>query len=189
MTRLYGVMVMAVGMVGMVGMVACAGGQPAADTSAEASAWTYAPHSTLADVMRGIPFPSSNIVFDAQDADPAARPEPSETGARASVAYANVYGGWQGVEIAARVLSETANLIMIPGRFCENGLPVPLQDAAYRNAAEGLIAAGDEVYAAAKARNLDAMVDLSGTVADACANCHDIYRDVPEGEMRCVPQP
>ena len=30
------------------------------------------PHGTLAQVMRGIPFPNSNIIFDTQTKDPAA---------------------------------------------------------------------------------------------------------------------
>jgi cytochrome c556 len=31
------------------------------------------------------------------------------------------------------------------------------------------------------------MIEVSGTVSDACAACHEIYRDKPEGKMRCIP--
>src|SRR5262245_21474958 len=88
------------------------------------------PHGTLAQVMRGIPFPNSNIIFDTQTKDPAAPPKAaadrSSTAAAggATGVYASVYSGWQQVENAAVALGETANLIMIPGRKCENGLPV-----------------------------------------------------------------
>ena len=53
-----------------------------------------------------------------------------------------VYGGWQEVENSALALAEAANLVMIPGRLCENGKPVPVQEDTYRNAAESLAAAG-----------------------------------------------
>ena len=57
----------------------------------------------------------------------------------------------------------------------------------FRKAAAGLAAAGDAAYKAAQSRNMDQMVDVSGTVADACAACHEVYRDKPAGKMRCVP--
>ena len=112
---------------------------------------------------------------------------PTDTGAGAKDVYSGVYTGWQQVENAALALSETANLIMIPGRKCENGLPVPLDREDFRKAAAGLAAAGDAAYKAAQSRNMDQMVDVSGTVADACAACHEVYRDKPAGKMRCVP--
>ena len=83
------------------------------------------PYGTLAQVMRAIPFPNSNMIFDAGNEDPEAKskkkPPPKGGGGSASANYSEIYGGWQGVEQAAIALSETANLIMIPGRMCENG--------------------------------------------------------------------
>jgi hypothetical protein len=170
----------------------CGSGQEKASAPAAtpaAGAFTPAPHATLAQVMRGIPFPNSNIIFDTQQNDPGAPPKkgPTDTGAGAKDVYSGVYTGWQQVENAALALSETANLIMIPGRKCENGLPVPLDREDFRKAAAGLAAAGDAAYKAAQSRNMDQMVDVSGTVADACAACHEVYRDKPAGKMRCVP--
>jgi cytochrome c553 len=139
--------------------------------------------------MRAIPFPNSNIIFDTQDKDPAAAPKPGDSGGGggASNAYAGVYSGWQAVEQAAIALSETANLIMIPGRMCENGLPAPLDREDFRKFAQGLADAGKAAYKAAQSKNQDQMVEVSGTVSDACAACHEIYRDKPEGKMRCIP--
>ena len=51
------------------------------------------------------------------------------------------------------------------------------------------MAAGDAAYKAAKSKNVDQMVDVSGTISDACLACHEKYRDVPQGKMRCVPVP
>ena len=170
---------------------------PAAKPAAPA-ALTPAVHGTLADVMRGIPFPNSNIIFDTQTKDPAAAAEAakkstdkSSTAAAggASAVYAGVYGGWTQVENAAIAISETANLIMIPGRKCMNGLPVPLEQENFRKAIDGLVKAGEEALKAAKTKDLDKMVEASGTISDACLACHEKYRDVPEGKMRCVPVP
>lgn len=179
---------------GMLLVAGVAGCQQARQPSAPApAAFEAKPHGTLAQVMRGIPFPNSNIVFDTQTRDPAAKNaidrSSTEAAGGATGVYSSVYGGWQQVENSAIALSETANLLMIPGRLCENGLPVPLQQEAYRKAAEGLVAAGEAAYKAAQAKNLEAMVEISGTVSDACLDCHEKYRDVPDGKMRCVPVP
>jgi len=31
------------------------------------------------------------------------------------------------------------------------------------------------------------MVEVSGTVSDACAQCHEVYRDKEDPKDRCVP--
>jgi hypothetical protein len=144
-------------------------------------------YSNLAQMMRGIPFPNSNIIFDTQSSDPGATVKPVEGGAAkgATGSYSSVYGGWQAVENAALALSETANLAMIPGRLCENGKPVPIDREDYKKFAAGLADAGKAAYEAAKSKNLDAMVDVSGTVAEACSACHEVYRDKEDNKDRC----
>lgn len=48
-------------------------------------------YGSLAQIMRAIPFPNSNIVFDVQDNDPAKKkPDPSGP-------YLGTYQGWEGV--------------------------------------------------------------------------------------------
>jgi cytochrome c553 len=90
------------------------------------------------------------------------------------------------VENAALALSETANLITIPGRLCENGKPAPVDREDYKKFAAGLAEAGKAAFAAAQSKNLDMMVDVSGTVAEACANCHEVYRDKDNNADRCI---
>ena len=168
---------------------AIVGCQQAAAPAPSAPQPSPQPYGSLAEVMRSIPFPSSNIIFDTQTDDPAARKksdEPRKTGTSTTSTYASVYGGWQGVEQSAVAISETANLIMIPGRLCENGKPVPLDRDDFKKFAQGLADAGKTAYQAAKSKNLDAMVEVSGSVSDACAACHEKYRDVPEGKERCI---
>jgi hypothetical protein len=183
MKRLYGLM-------GMVVLVVGCATQSPAPAPAPAGP-TATPHANLAQVMRGIPFPNSNIIFDTQSLDPEAQKDkkPGDTSAPvgASAQYNSVYGGWQAVENAALALQETANLIMIPGRLCENGKPVPLGDEDYKKAATGLIEAGRVAYKAAQSKNLDAMLEAGGTVTDACAACHEKYRDKDNLADRCTP--
>lgn len=154
---------------------------------ASAATFTPQPHANLAQVMRGIPFTFSNIVFDAQAEDPGAPRKPAEVVAGATETFKNVYGGWQEVENSALALAESANLLMIPGRFCENGKPVPVQEETYRKAAEGLAAAGRAAYRAAQSKSMDAMLEVSETVAIACSNCHEPYRDFDDERRRCTP--
>jgi hypothetical protein len=144
-------------------------------------------HANLAQLMQGIPFPASNIIFDTQVNDPGAKPKEGDTSS-ATGQYSNVYGGWVAVENAALALQETANLIMIPGRVCANGKPVPVDQDDFKKWAANLADAGAQALKAAKSRNLDAMVDVSGVVSDACAMCHDKYRETPkQPEDRCTP--
>jgi hypothetical protein len=50
-------------------------------------------------------------------------------------------------------------------------------------------------YQAAKDKKLDAFLDISDKVTQACATCHDVYRDIvvdgkPQGlEARCNAHP
>ena len=54
------------------------------------------PVGTLAQVMRGIYFPNSNVIFDVQQHDPAV-PKTAEAGRGSSAAtvYGSTYSGWE----------------------------------------------------------------------------------------------
>jgi hypothetical protein len=146
-------------------------------------------HGTLNQVMRGILFPNSNILFDAQDTDPGAPPAPDA----AASPYAGTYGGWEAVENASIALAEAANLISVPGRTCQNGKPVPLQDEVYQKGIQGLREVAMASYKVAQSKSQDGMLDIADRLTQACATCHDVYRDKvidgkPAGmEDRCTP--
>ncbi len=145
------------------------------------------PLGNLAQVMRGILFPNSNLIFDAQSNDPGA-PKKAEEGVSASARFSSIYTGWQVVENAAIALAESADLIMIKGRLCENGKPVPLQNADWTKFVQGLREAGAVTLKAARSRSQDAVIEASDKVAEACGNCHERYRDVDGGNpARCTP--
>ncbi len=135
----------------------------------------------LIQVMRGSVFRDANIVFDVQQADPGApvKPGPSGEGASTTARFANVYAGWQVVENAAVMLHESVDLMLKP-RLCANGIAAPVGQADYRKAAEGLRGVAKDILKAAQARNRDQVIELAGSLSEACASCHQIYRD-PEG--------
>jgi hypothetical protein len=92
------------------------------------------------------------------------------------------------VENAALALAESANLIMMPGRMCSNGKPVPIRRADWIRDVQKLREAGREAYKAAQKKDKDAIVDVSGTISDACSACHDVYREKKGGVSdRCLP--
>jgi hypothetical protein len=168
-------------------VIGACGTQPAPPPPATPARPAPQPYATLAQMMRGIPFPASNIIFDTQSEDPGV-PKKATDGARgATASFSSVYGGWQMVENNALAIAETANLLMIPGRMCENGRPVPLDRDDFKKFAAGLADAGKAAYKAAQSKNMDAMVDVSGTVSDACAACHEVYRDKDDVKQRCIP--
>lgn len=179
--------------VGLAALLTGCGGASAPSGSAsapEAPAAAAAPapkaYANLAQVMRAVPFAASNIIFDTQSNDPAA-PKVGASEGGATQRFSSVYAGWQQVEHSALALSETATLIMIPGRLCENGKPVPVDQADYKQWAADLAAVGVEAHKGALTKNMDTMVEVSDKVAQACANCHEKYRDVEEGKQRCTP--
>jgi Cytochrome C' len=164
-------------------MAACGNTTPAPATSARAAK----PYANLAQVMRGIPLRSSNLVFDAPSTDPAVTVPLKKDASEGDKTNA-LYGGWRSIEDAALAVSETANLLIIPGRACENGKPAPVDAEDFRKFAQQLADAGLAAYKAAQSKNMDNVTDASGAMTEACAACHDVYRERPEGDKtpRCV---
>ena len=141
------------------------------------------PVGSLAEVMRSILFPNSNILFDVQARDPDAPPETTAASGTVTATFSSIYTGWPLVESAAVALAESAQLIVMPGRMCENGLPVPVGDDEFQQYARELVEAGKKAYAVAETRNLEAMIEVTNDVAGACENCHMVYRRY---EDRCA---
>jgi hypothetical protein len=145
---------------------------------------------TLAQVMRGIYFPNANLIFDVQATDPGApSAKRNEDDGGASARFANIYSGWQIVENAAIVLAESSDLLMYPGRLCQNGKPVPVGRADWMKYVQGMRDAGVTALEVARTRNLERMIEVTNTIADACSNCHEPYRDRGEADSpaRCTP--
>jgi len=144
---------------------------------------------TVNQVMRGILFPSSNVLFDVQTQDPGAGSKGGTARGDAtttSTRYGNVYSPWQVVDAAAISIAEIGPVLMQPRR-CENGKPAPVDRADWKQYVQGVVEAGRAAYRASQMRSQDAVSEATNTISDACANCHRVYRDVPSAAMRCTP--
>ena len=141
--------------------------------------------ATLAQLMRGTLYPASNVIFAAQDQNPADVP-PAKDPSTAPNLLASSYGKWDAVENSALAIAEVANLLLLPGRKCANGRGVPLQNADWQKFVQGLRDAGMTVYKAAQSKSQDKIVDAADTMNTACANCHEKYREKANLADRCT---
>src|SRR5262245_4111905 len=84
-----------------------------------------APLATLNQLMRGMQFPLSNVVFSSQSDNPADVKQDQKASMTVNL-LASVFGGWEAIENSAIALGDSADLLLIPGRRCANGVPVPV---------------------------------------------------------------
>ena len=153
-----------------------------------AAALSFPPVGNLNQVMKGILFPSSNILFDVQTQDPGARKAAASItdASTLTVRYGTVYAPWILVDVAAISLAESAPLLMTPGRRCENGKPVPVDRPDWQKYVQGLVEAGRAAYKAAQTRNQETVSEVTNLIQEACFNCHTVYRDRRPAAMRCT---
>jgi hypothetical protein len=128
-------------------------------------------HANLNQLMQGVVYEAANVLFSVQTEDPVAleRP-PVKDPAMATDPLVSVFGEWKAIENSAVALSESANLLLLPDRFCENGKAVPVTDPTWSRFVGELRDAGVQAYAAAK--------------ANACVDCHRKWRP-RTAENRC----
>jgi cytochrome c553 len=161
---------------------------PPAATAAPATASASGPTpafpaaGNLSQLMRGIMFPNSNIIFTVQTHDPAEKKKAGDTAAAGggfnwTMWGSDLYSGWEIVDYAAIALAESAPLMLTPGRRCENGKPVPVNDPDWIRFTKEMADVGKAAYRASQTRNQEKVSDLSGDVADACLHCHQVFRD------------
>ena len=85
--------------------------------------------------------------------------------------------GWQAVFDAAAIVTESGNLLMLPGRAKDN--------ADWMEYSAALIDTGKEAMAAAKAKDAQAVFDVGGKLYLICVACHQAYDT--EDEMADAP--
>ncbi len=153
------------------------------------------PEGNLAELMRAIAFPNANIIFNVQLKDPGVQTKKQPAAAPFDYVEwgATIYPGWLSIDQAAVAITETAPLLLTPGRRCQNGRPVPMDRADWKQYVAGLVEVGKLARKASQARNYEAFIDVSEKLNDACANCHKVYRDKGgtegSGATRCQPPP
>jgi len=141
-------------------------------------------YASMLQVMRGVLYPASNVIFTAQTDDPAAF-KPGTRPSTSSDPFTSTYGGWEAVENSGLGLAEAANLLIIP-RPCANGKPAPIGNADWQAWVQELRDAGMAAYKAGQAKNQDVVLEAADAVSTACLHCHTKYRNVQGGlASRC----
>lgn len=156
--------------------------------------------------MRGVFFPNSNLIFTVQTHDPAV-PAPAPSAASTDKGFsfaawgAGIYTGWQVIDNAAVALADVSPLMLAPGLTCENGRPAPVTDPDWIRFTDRMVEVSKEIYTLSLKRDQEAVAVATGDLSDACAACHQAYRDVRRGgpppdaadpkagAMRCQPRP
>ena len=137
-------------------------------------------------LMRGVLYPASNVVFSAQVDNPSdVKPVRGKDPSMATDPLTSTFGGWQAVENAALALTESTNLLLIAGRNCANGVPVPINSPDWSKFVQELRDAGLKAYKAAQSKDQDRMVEAADTLSAACAGCHRKWREKPRVADRC----
>jgi mono/diheme cytochrome c family protein len=154
----------------------------AALPQASGTAKAYPPLGNMAQLMRGIFFPNSNLIFTVQTNDPAAKPEKVDASTQSKGFSwidwgAGIYGGWELVDNAALALADASPLMLVPMR-CENGRQAPVTEPDWIKFTEQLIDVSRRIYKISQTRNQEAVSDATGDLSDACAACHGAYRDI-----------
>ncbi len=173
-----------IAVLGILTLVGLLQAQTPVPTKGKAAAPASRNPATLAQLMKGILFPSSNVIFFAQSDNPNDVP-PAKDPATAVNPLASSYGKWEAVENAGLAITEAANLLTVPGRKCSNGRPVPVTNADWPKLVQGLRDAGMAAYKAGQSKNQDKVLDAADVMTTACANCHDKYREKPNLADRC----
>lgn len=149
------------------------------------TAWGQPQRADLNQLMRGVLYPPSNVVFWTQSDDPAKlKPIEGQDPSMATDPLVSTFGGWVAVENAALALSESADLLLVAGRTCANGAPAPISDPEWAKFVGELRDAGAKAYTAARSKDQDKMIEAAETLSNACAGCHRKWRD-RRGVERC----
>ncbi len=142
--------------------------------------------ATVLQVMRGIVFPASNVVFAAQSDDPE-KVVKAEDPATATDPLKSAYGGWEAVTNAGLALSEATTLLELP-RSCSDGKPAPIDQETWKQGITQLKAAGAAASgcrqgeepgpgAGRRRQGRDRLLDLPRQVPRKDAALHAVGRD------------
>ena len=156
-------------------------GKPSLPPSAAAGP-AFPALGNMAQLMRGILFPSSNMIFNVQTYDPGAPIVKGAVGPGALQSFswvdwgAGIYKGWEIVDYAAIAVADSAPLLLTPRR-CENGRPAPVTRPDWIRFTQEMAEAGRAAYKASQTRSQEAVSEATNQLADSCLHCHEVYRD------------
>jgi mono/diheme cytochrome c family protein len=153
-------------------------------SSAPTPAW-YSPTGNLAQLMRGVFFQNSNLIFSIQELEakdlppqpPSTRPDGLTTFDWGLMAYT----GWPAVENASTALADASSLLMLPGLRCENGRAAPITEPDWIKFTDRMISVARRSYRLAQTKNREALSQFTADLSNACNACHQVYRDIGRG--------
>ena len=132
--------------------------------SAPASTW-YAPTGNLAQLMRGVFFHNSNLIFSSRRwrrptcrrSRPTSRPDGLTTFDWGLM----IYTGWRAVEQSATALADASSLMMLPGLRCENGRAAPVTEPDWIRFTDRMISVARRTYRLAQTKNKEAVSEYT----------------------------
>jgi cbb3-type cytochrome c oxidase subunit III len=149
--------------------------------SAPASTW-YAPTGNLAQLMRGVFFHNSNLIFSIQEMEakdlPPKPPDSRPDGLTTFDWGLMIYTGWRAVEQSATAIADASSLMMLPGLRCENGRAAPVTEPDWIRFTDRMVSVARRTYRLAQTKNKDAVAEFTLDLSNACNACHGTYRDV-----------
>ena len=145
------------------------------------STW-YAPTGNLAQLMRGVFFHNSNLIFSIQEMEakdlPPKPPDSRPDGLTTFDWGLMIYTGWRAVEQSATALADASALMMLPGLRCENGRAAPVTEPDWIRFTDRMVSVARRTYRLAQTKNKEALSEYTLDLSNACNACHGTYRDV-----------
>ena len=149
-------------------------------SSAPSPSW-YSPTGNLVQLMRGVFFHNSNLIFSIQEVEAKDLPQQPATRPGGSTTFdwgLMVYTGWPAVENATTALADASALLMLPGLRCENGRAAPITEPDWIKFTDQMISVARRSYRLAQTKNKEALSEFTLDLTNACSACHRVYRDV-----------
>ncbi len=157
-------------------------GWPAAPAGMTTVFAKYPSTGTVNQLMRGVFFPNSNLIFTVQELDPKdLPPQPDATQKRGVTIFEwgeMVYTGWPVVENSAAALADASLLLTQPGLRCDNGRLAPITEPDWIRFTDRMVSVAKRGYRLAQTKDKEAVEAYTTDLSNACNACHLTYRDV-----------
>jgi hypothetical protein len=151
--------------------------KPAAAKAAAVSTARPLPEYTFKQLMDSMVDPMADVIWDAVST--------SLTDKGRVEKRPSTPEEWQKILDAAVMLSESANLLTIPGRTRAYGGPIPAKARAdFAREARALQLLADKAVKAAQEKNADAIYEIGEPIDTQCDNCHVKYYDLTQFEKK-----
>ena len=142
----------------------------------------YRATGTINQLMRGIFFHNSNLIFSIQEVEPSALPPPPPPSRPDGLTMFDwgllVYTGWSAVENSATAIADASTLLLQPGLRCENGRAAPITEPDWIRFTDEMISVAKRTYRLAQTKDREAVSSYTLDLSNACNACHRTYRDV-----------